>query len=178
MGHHYFFALALPKQIKKQLHQMFLDRNLPFARAVHEQDLHLTLAFLGEAEEDKLVKAKQGMTEALDSFSSFALTIDSFGTFGQKEQPRIFWAGVKHEPKLYELQQVVSAACREAGFQLESRPFRPHITLARKWRGEEAYLPLAAFSPISFAIEKVVLYKTHLDRSPKYEETDIFLVNE
>ncbi|WP_338750760.1 RNA 2',3'-cyclic phosphodiesterase [Bacillus sp. FJAT-52991] len=178
MGHHYFFALALPEKIKEQLHQAFLDRNLPFARAVHEQDLHLTLAFLGEAEGGKLKKARDGVTKALDTFSPFALTIDSFGTFGKEEQPRIFWAGVKLEPKLNQLQQAVSTACREAGFQLESRPFRPHITLARKWQGEKAYLPPVSPTAIHFFTEKVVLYKTHLDRSPKYEEHDIFLVTE
>ncbi|WP_100402070.1 RNA 2',3'-cyclic phosphodiesterase [Bacillus sp. FJAT-42315] len=178
MGHHYFFALALPESVKKQLHQVFHEHNLPFARAVHEQDLHLTLAFLGEAEEEKLEKARENMAEVLRTFSPFSLTIDSFGTFGKQEQPRIFWAGVKQEPKLHQLQQAVSSACREAGFQLESRPFRPHITLARKWRGEEAYVPQLAPSAMQFFSEEVVLYKTHLDRSPKYEEYDTFLVTE
>ncbi|WP_100331887.1 RNA 2',3'-cyclic phosphodiesterase [Bacillus xiapuensis] len=173
---HYFFALALPPESKKQLHQQFLNLHLPFARLVHEQDLHLTLAFLGGAEEDQLSRACGYVAERLEGFGTFSLAVQSFGCFGRVDSPRIFWAGVKDSPRLMSLQQSVQEACGKAGFQLEARPFRPHITLARKWRGEEPFQLPAASPMMEFAAEKVVLYRTHLDRTPKYEEAQAFAI--
>lgn len=166
---HYFFALPLPDELKQTLHQTIQEQQLPFARFVHEQDLHLTLAFLGAAEEQQLQKAVQLVSSAISTIESFPLVIESLGFFGKKDEPRIFWAGVEEEKRLDQLQSAVSNACRQAGFHLDSKPFRPHITLARKWKGETAFqLPPITIEK-NFSAQSVVLYETYLDRSPKYK---------
>lgn len=174
MSHnHYFFALPLPSELKQKLHQMIQEQQLPFARFVHEQDLHLTLAFLGAAEEHQLQKAISLVSSSVQKIEPFPLVIESLGFFGKKTDPRIFWAGVKEENRLNTLQEAVSTACREAGFTIESRPFRPHITIARKWKGETPFqLPQLELKK-NFLAESVVLYETYLDRSPKYKVKEI-----
>ncbi|MFK2824712.1 RNA 2',3'-cyclic phosphodiesterase [Bacillus sp. B190/17] len=168
-SNHYFFALPLPLELKLHLHQMVQQQQLPFARFVHEEDLHLTLAFLGAAEEEQLQTALQLVALSVQDVEAFPLVIDSFGTFGKKDEPRIFWMGVKAEERLNELQSVVSHACRKAGFTLDNKPFRPHITLARKWKGEAAFqLPHISVNQ-KFLAESVILYETYLDQSPKYK---------
>lgn len=74
------------------------------------------------------------------------------------------------------------AACGKAGFQLETRPFRPHITLARKWIGDEPFQTgmLERLwgelqpEPLQFEASEVVLYQTNLNKTPKYEAKTIF----
>jgi 2'-5' RNA ligase len=78
----------------------------------------------------------------------------------------------------------VFSACEKSGFQLETRPFRPHITLARKWKGEQPFhnemLQLwneVQPTPLSFKASEVVLYQTNLTQTPKYEAIKIYPLN-
>ncbi|WP_079510110.1 RNA 2',3'-cyclic phosphodiesterase [Mesobacillus jeotgali] len=180
---HFFYALELPGAIKETLTGKVdrLQEQLPFKTWVHPQDLHITLAFLGNAPEDKLIASSQRIEAALSKQSSFDMKIDHLGIFGRKENPRIFWAGLDESPELKEVRNNVFSACQAAGFTLEKRPFSPHITIARKWVGEQPFTAeiLESAIPfkneqISFHAERVVLYKTHLGKSPKYESIKQF----
>ncbi|RKI99580.1 RNA 2',3'-cyclic phosphodiesterase, partial [Butyricicoccus sp. 1XD8-22] len=57
-NHHYFFAVKLPDEVKTFMSEWVQKnkREYPFARWVHPEDYHITLAFLGFAEEQKLQK--------------------------------------------------------------------------------------------------------------------------
>lgn len=161
------------------LHQYSSQLHFPFQKWVHPEDYHLTFAFLGSADQVKLEKAVENVRKGLIGFSSFSLKISSYGTFGRSDSPRIFWIGVEEEPRLHQLQQIIHKACNEAGFELETRPFRPHITIARKWKGEYPY-PKGIESDIDlpFKADTVALYQTHLDRIPKYEAIETFILHE
>lgn len=175
--HHYFFAVKLPNEAKS-----FLDKwvqahkvDYPFGKWVHPEDFHITLAFLGFAEEDKKENAVNSMGEAISGIPSFSLTLNQIGTFGPPKSPRIFWAGVNESDVLKELQKRVYKQCLDIGFQVDKKPFKPHITLARKWKGEQPYekgrvIPIDTDRPFSFSVDEVVLYETHLDKTPKYKE--------
>ncbi|MGJ7920381.1 RNA 2',3'-cyclic phosphodiesterase [Neobacillus sp. LXY-4] len=174
---HFFFAVSLPTEAKQELKKCSdqLKVDFPFSRWVHEQDYHITLAFLGSAEKSKLELAKEFVDGKMAGSKPFPLIINQLGTFGRKDSPRIFWAGVKQEDRLHSIRDHVFSACEQAGFQLETRPFHPHITIARKWMGTTPF-PVVNFeesrnldSPIVFLANKIVLYQTHLDQIPKYE---------
>lgn len=171
---HYFLAVSLPKEAKLMLHEHSerLKRELSFARWVHPKDYHITLAFLGNASAGQLTKTKELVENGIHGTQAFPLTISHLGIFGRKDSPRIFWAGVNKEARLHTLRNLVFAACTEAGFQLETRPFSPHITLARKWSGTAPFSSAILIKNgdlISFKPEEVVLYKTNLGKTPKYE---------
>ncbi|MBS8265269.1 RNA 2',3'-cyclic phosphodiesterase [Mesobacillus boroniphilus] len=179
---HYFYALELPGEIKDILkgtiHSM--QEKMPFKTWVHPQDLHITLAFLGNAPEAKIHAANERIEAALNKRTTFKMEIDHLGIFGRKDSPRIFWAGLEKSAELKEVRNDVFSACMASGFTLETRPFSPHITIARKWDGEEAFKAdlLKAVNPfkkeLTFHAERVVLYKTHLGKSPKYESITLF----
>jgi 2'-5' RNA ligase len=177
---HYFFAVKIPEATKMILknHLEALKKAIPFSRWVHEQDLHITLAFLGNAPADKLDKAIQNVSHSINDVASFPLQIHNLGIFGAQAAPRIFWADTVESKELMVVRKNVFDACKAAGFQLETRPFRPHITLARKWAGEEPFsnetLHNLQLEPLEFTVNEVVLYQTHLDRTPKYEEKQLF----
>jgi RNA 2',3'-cyclic 3'-phosphodiesterase len=180
---HYFFAAKIPNETKQLMkrHTDKLKENLPFKRWVHYMDLHITLAFLGSAPSEKLSIAVDNVHKALQELKGFQLKINGLGTFGKIESPRIFWVDTKDSVELKEVRKKVFTACLEAGFQLETRPFKPHITLARKWTGDENFQIkfLNAWNelqsePLEFTVNEVVLYQTHLDKTPKYEEKTIY----
>ncbi|EIJ79311.1 2'-5' RNA ligase [Bacillus methanolicus PB1] len=180
---HYFLAVRLSKESKKLLHEKAeqLKSELKFARWVHHEDYHLTLVFLGNASVSQLNKTKELVQKYIDGTRAFSLIIQHFGTFGRKDSPRILWAGVNKEERLHKLRNLVFTACEKAGFQLDTRPFSPHITLARKWTGSSPFSP--AFlsinnsieeKPITFVAKDVVLYRTHFEKTPKYEPVATF----
>jgi RNA 2',3'-cyclic 3'-phosphodiesterase len=175
---HYFFAVQIPEETKLILkrHIDTLKGTLPFKRWVHHEDLHITLAFLGNAPVEKLSIAKENVQKGLHDSRFFDLKINQLGIFGNNQSPRIFWADTLNSTELDDVRNKVFHACNEAGFQLETRPFRPHITLARNWVGEKAFdKPMLDIwnelqpEPLAFKASEVVLYQTHLQKTPKYE---------
>lgn len=180
---HFFFAVKIPDEtksiLKKQSEQ--LKEIFPFNRWVHHQDLHITLAFLGNAPSEKLSIALDNVQNSLLDSKGFLLEINKLGIFGRQESPRIFWIDTKENNELQVVRKKVFTACIEAGFQLETRPFKPHITLARKWAGDQPFQKnlLEVWNelqpePLLFRANEVVLYQTHLDQTPKYEAKKIF----
>ncbi|MDP4085909.1 MAG: RNA 2',3'-cyclic phosphodiesterase [Bacillota bacterium] len=175
---HYFFAVSIPEEIKLQMKAHFekLKDLFPFNRWVHYKDIHVTLAFLGFAPKDNLEKAIKNVKDVLRSTKTFQLQINKLGIFGKPDSPRIFFADTIESQELKKIRNKVFTACEDAGFQLETRAFRPHITLARKW---ESLHPFQMDSlviweklqpdPLEFDVKNVVLYKTNLHQTPKYE---------
>jgi RNA 2',3'-cyclic 3'-phosphodiesterase len=184
---HYFLAVRLPDSIKAKLaeEREQLQKNFHFQRWVHEQDYHITLAFLGFAEDNQLIAIEKLVPEFIKEEKASTLSISHLGTFGMKTSPRIFWVGMNESHELQNLRNKVYTACEQAGFQLEKRPFHPHITLARKWNGEEEFnldllksqTPFLEES-LSFQATDVVLYKTNLLQTPKYENLITFSLHE
>ncbi|WP_242217666.1 RNA 2',3'-cyclic phosphodiesterase [Bacillus cereus group sp. BfR-BA-01380] len=172
MAKHYFIAVKLPNEIKNILAEWkeMIEETTPFRSWVHKEDYHITLSFLGSAEERQLEKLKLDLPQ-LAKMSRFSLTLQGCHTFGVQEQPRVFWVGVEEERALFDLQKEVYTICEQNGFQLETRPYHPHITVARKWKGEEAFdkNQLPSLPPRIFEVETVTVYETHVERVPKYE---------
>ncbi|NRD76162.1 RNA 2',3'-cyclic phosphodiesterase [Bacillus sp. BRMEA1] len=180
---HYFFAVKLPEDIKQIMksHMGTMKESIPFSRWVHYLDLHITLAFLGAATKEKLSNADNYVKQALEDVKAFTLNIDHLGFFGKEDSPRVFWAATMESLELNDIRNKVFSACEQAGFQLESRPFRPHITLARKWGRETPFhggllqvWEEIQSQPLSFQASEVVLYQTRVHQSPKYETLKIY----
>ncbi|HAQ07132.1 MAG TPA: RNA 2',3'-cyclic phosphodiesterase [Bacillus bacterium] len=180
---HFFYALELPGEVKEKIKDTYrtLQESFSFKTWVHPQDLHITLAFLGNAAPEKIKFSNALIERSIRNSASFTMEIDHLGLFGQKDAPRIFWAGLCRSASLSNVRDNVFSACLTAGFKLETRTFSPHITLARKWTGESPFLykMIEESNPFKdeklvFNAERVVLYKTHLGKSPKYEPITIF----
>ncbi|MFN7250562.1 MAG: RNA 2',3'-cyclic phosphodiesterase [Anaerobacillus sp.] len=178
---HYFIAIPIDKVVKQKLSEWNTKELPPFQRFVHEDDLHITLAFLGGLELPVLDALKDKLLKITRNLDPFSLTIDTLGHFGQKQSPRIFWASVKQENKLFQLQNEVYQTCIDVGIELEKRAYSPHITLARKYIGEGTYVEehlQESFQKYlkneSWTVSSFVIYQTHLKRIPKYEVVATF----
>jgi 2'-5' RNA ligase len=91
----------------------------------HPENLHLTLVFLGECDQNQLAAAKTAM-DTVD-FVPFDVTIEQIGNF----RGDLWWAGCKATQQLLSVQWTLSDNIRQKGFALEKRRYTPHITLGR-----------------------------------------------
>ncbi|KAB2443079.1 RNA 2',3'-cyclic phosphodiesterase [Bacillus luti] len=172
MDRHYFVAITLPNHIKEVLsnYKEEMKEELPFRSWVHKEDYHITLSFLGSATEEQLEGVKNGL-HTLTEMKELSFTLQGFSTFGMEDRPRIFWAKVSENHDLFQLQKRVHAICEENGFSLETRPYHPHITVARKWVGEEPFHleHIKGVPEISFQADTITLYESHVKETPKYK---------
>ncbi|WP_270179636.1 RNA 2',3'-cyclic phosphodiesterase [Alkalihalobacillus sp. CinArs1] len=137
MSTHYFIAITL-EDMKSELKsvQKNLDTSL-FKHVVEPDDFHITLQFLGEAKEEQLSDLGEQLKEITENVSSFEITLNKIGTFGKLSQPRVLYVDVEKTKSLEHLHQMVAEACKDSGFRVDRREYRPHITLAKKWRYPE-----------------------------------------
>jgi len=180
---HYFWAVQLPDGIKHNIQDEMLNLKqvFQFQRWVHMSDFHITLAFLGSMDLQRQHTVIDLVSNAIKDERAFKLQIQGINTFGNQKSPRIFWSAVNHDRRLFQLQSIIHEKCQEAGFTLETRPYHPHITLARKWNSNEEfnmellekYNPFHE-KPLSFIVNNIVLYKTNLEKTPKYEPIETF----
>ncbi len=121
-----FVAIDLPDPVRTALEAV--QEALPVGRAVDPDQLHLTLAFLGEQPIDRLEAAH----EALEGVAGapFDLRLRGLGVFDGR-RPTVVWAGVAEDGPLRALRSRVLSALHGAGLPLERRRFRPHVTIAR-----------------------------------------------
>ncbi|MEY8349022.1 RNA 2',3'-cyclic phosphodiesterase [Bacillus cereus] len=169
---HYFLAVTLPNHVKEILanYKDVMKDKLPFRSWVHKEDYHITLAFLGSATQEQLQGIEKGL-QLLANIPELELALQNFSTFGLVESPRIFWAGLQENQALFDLQKQVHAICERNGFSLETRPYHPHITVARKWVGEEKFnlKDLKQLETVLFQADTITLYESHVHQTPKYK---------
>jgi 2'-5' RNA ligase len=172
----FFIAVKIPDSTKAWLYEKLKSEKplLSFRNRVHPADYHITLAFLGKIGPQSLVPLDAGLRGILAGEQSFCLTVNRLGTFGKKDEPRVFWAGVEPSEPLRRVREKVYNYCEKSGFRLDPKPFRPHITLARKW-GNPAPFQADDLIPVmermdraTFLVEEIALYETRPDQSPKY----------
>jgi RNA 2',3'-cyclic 3'-phosphodiesterase len=144
----------------------------PTASWVDEGRLHLTLKFLGAQSVDVVQPLQEAMSEVASTHRTFRMRVGEIGAFPNFRRARVVWMGVDRDPRLELLHHDVEVACDRLGFELEGRPFRPHLTLARvKERTdiEELRRLSRAGKKVDFEAESVVrsidLMKSNLDRA-------------
>jgi len=121
-----FVALPLPEEAIHALEH--LQEALDLGRPVAAENLHVTLAFLG----DQDLPTATAVDAELSEITAPALTLDLSGLdVVSSRQPRLVHAAVSPDPALKALREKVRVAARRAGVDLPRERFRPHVTLAR-----------------------------------------------
>jgi len=98
---------------------------------VEPADLHLTLKFLGAQPTDAVASLRAALAPALARIAPMALDIGGLGAFPNLRAPRVVWMAVTAEARFELLHHDIELIGAAQGYELEGRPFRPHITLAR-----------------------------------------------
>ena len=169
--HRLFMAIRPPEPIRDLLLDA-MDDSADF-RWQSEEQLHLTLRFIGEVERP----VADDIADALAAIRSpaFELRISGTGRFEQRNSGAL-WAGVEPKAPVAALAAKVERACQQAGLEAERRAFHPHITLAR-WKGRRtrevaAYLDRTrGLASDPFEVDKFVMFESRLSKhGAHYEE--------
>ena len=158
-----FVAIDLPETAKDALES--LQCGLPGARWVPRDQLHLTLAFIGDVDGGMAADARAALRSVDDP--GFPISLRGLGHFPPRGEPHVAWAGLRPSEPLARLQRSVERILDRAGCEIERRKFHPHVTLARlkdtpprrmaEWLGAHGHFETGALPVI-----EVVLYSSLL----------------
>ncbi|MGB4610879.1 MAG: RNA 2',3'-cyclic phosphodiesterase [Saccharofermentanales bacterium] len=153
-----FIAINFNTEIRSRLVKLCeeLRNDSTKGRFSLPENLHLTLAFLGECDEKQAAAAKTAM-DAVE-FQPFAINIGCTGRF-RRRGGDIWWAGVSDSKELTTLYDNLTNKLTEFGFQIEKRKFSPHITLGREI--------ITKASPRTFEKFGQTIYKIELMKSER-----------
>jgi RNA 2',3'-cyclic 3'-phosphodiesterase len=93
--------------------------------------IHLTLAFLGDTSEETIKHVSTMLSEISGGISTFSFKISGMGVFRTLGNPRVIWAGIERSDELENLFRVIKSGLDRIGFAKEERSFKPHLTLGR-----------------------------------------------
>ncbi|WP_181919492.1 RNA 2',3'-cyclic phosphodiesterase [Alkalilimnicola ehrlichii] len=148
-----FFALWPDERAQERA---ALEAQSVGGRRVQPQNLHVTLLFLGGVDAERVTEIEAQMA---------AVETDSFDIcLSRREVTRrgIAWLAVREIPApLRELYRQVVAGCEALGIELEQRPFRPHLTLARRARPHRPVM----IEPIEWRVRRFSLVRSQSDPS-------------
>ena len=160
--HRLFVAIRPPAPVRDRL--IDLMEGVPGARWQDEEQLHLTLRFIGEVDAHIAGDALAALRSV--SHRPFALALDGVGSFGKKGRPHSLWAGVAPHDEVAHLHRKVDQALVRAGLEPERRAYHPHITLARINRAAgplDGFLSRhAGLSGPAFDATHFGLYESHM----------------
>lgn len=128
-----FIAIELPTEVRHRLAAacapfQSLAENATWTRS---DQLHLTLAFIGDAAPTFLPHLENTLDSACAAVPAFACRATGFGFFGSRRNPTVLWAGVEPADRLEEIHEHLWHALEPLGYEKPSSRFHAHLTLAR-----------------------------------------------
>lgn len=160
--HRLFVGLRPPPAIRARL--LGTMGGVPGARWQSDEQLHLTLRFIGEVDR----RTAEDAAHALATVHAAPLTlrIEGVGQFDKRGRTNALWAGARPHEGVAALHKKVDQALARAGLEPERRAYLPHITLARmsggagptnRWLADQAGLTSEPFTLGHF-----MLFESHL----------------
>lgn len=149
-----FVSINFTPEITEKIHKcaLAIGEQARSANVSRKENIHLTLAFIGETTD--IAKAKKFLDAV--SFSPFEITLSECGKFGRPGED-IHWIGCKKSAELCDLAYSVRDNLIKSGFDIDTKPFKPHITLARQVVSDA---PVVIDVPkLSYKVEKISLMK-------------------
>lgn len=174
-----FVAIGINQQIKDNVCEVIKEMKQSAVQGgfSRRENLHLTLAFLGETQQ--FIEAKQAIHRI--NHKSFSLQMNGLGTFLGRDGD-LYWAGFEKSAPLIALQKELIKQLADAGFAVEKRAYLPHLTLGRRIRFEQN-TDMQRFqkllNPLTMNVDKISLMRsqriqnrliyTELDAQKLYE---------
>lgn len=139
--------------------------------------IHLTLKFLGDMDEQMIDRLRAALEEVIGSQIAVNVPLERLGVFPHSHSPRVLWVGPSEQwereaeaKRVAEIHVAIEQACEGLNFLRATRPFSPHLTVARiKMRERHVGVALAKsgvldrpLSLSSLAIASVVLMQSEL----------------
>jgi len=128
-----FLAVKLSENIINDIKnlQEELKKYTIKGRWTNKDNLHITLKFFGEINEEQVSKIRETINDISANFKSFYIRLNKIGCFEGKDNIRVLWVDVKNDNNLILLHDAIETELSKAGFKKDDRKFKTHITVAR-----------------------------------------------
>jgi 2'-5' RNA ligase len=173
-----FIAVEIPRHIRKKINNFIEEeknKGLPI-KWVKFENLHITLKFLGEIDENKKEQITPVIKELCKKYVRFNMNLQGLGCFPDPRNPRVLWIGVAQGNEILcdiarELEEKVS----QFGFKKEKR-FHAHLTIGRIKKFCKVDDILAKnLDTEPFSVDSIVLFESKLKpEGPIYQELEKF----
>ncbi len=144
---------------------------------VDERKIHLTLKFLGETSNSEAEEVKKILTDVAPRSLPVNFQPTGLGYFKSRGMPRVLFLNIHHDVSLQLMAAELDEKLYTIGFEKETRPFNPHLTLARiKFlkNKKHFYQVIEKYQDISFqlvAVKQIIFYQSYLNpEGPVYKE--------
>jgi len=172
-----FVAIALPAAAAGELDSAVAPLRLawPELRWTGRDAWHLTLAFLGEVDEELIGKLGERLQRAAAHHARLSLSLGGAGAFPTAARARVLWTGIRGDRRgLAALAASVAAGARRAGAPpaQEGRRYEPHLTLARCRAPADVQTlvaTLGGFAGTPWTAGEIYLIRSRLQDQPRYE---------
>lgn len=135
MLHRIFIAINLSEEIKKELKTVLVSLKKSFRRAplkwVKDNQLHMTLHFLGNLTDEQVEEMAKMLEVVISKYSKIQLRLGAIGFFPNIQRPRVAFVEALDSGEIEKMQVEIGKELQKLGFRIDSRPWHPHITLAR-----------------------------------------------
>jgi len=129
------------------------------ARFEPPEKFHITVAFLGWTDTERVESIQEALAAAANAVRPFTLTLDTLGAFPHERRPRVVWIGARDQGAPYRaLAYAAQAAFETLGFSF-GKDAVAHVTLARV-KGGRAHLPVLDIKPMHLHVTKITLFES------------------
>ncbi len=122
-----FIAIDMPDELRGKICEV--RRNLPGVRWTPREQIHLTLRFIGDSDDEHFQRMKAALSGV--KYRPFKLSMAGSGFFPNERRPSVFWIGCAENPALSQLKKDIDDILEMDGLIPEARRFSPHFTIAR-----------------------------------------------
>ncbi len=170
-----FAALPVPEDVKGEIARIarLIKERYENVKLVENSNIHLTIHFFGEINNEELERLYSIMDDERLVVERLRASLGKIGFFPSRGNPRVIFIDIDEgKERVYKFHGAFEILIKEAGFEIDSRPFQTHITIARnrfaridteRLRGEDSY------KGMSFVFDRFVLYQSVLHRKgPEY----------
>ena len=128
-----FIALKIDPEetLLKMIASLQSDLSTDKIKWTRNDNIHITLAFLGDTDEKNIQIIKEMLPGKVEGFGKFELIIKGAGVFKNPDDPRVIWTGIEPSEKLMQLNDIITNGLKNACHYVSSQPFNPHLTLGR-----------------------------------------------
>ncbi|WP_160686558.1 RNA 2',3'-cyclic phosphodiesterase [Clostridium sp. C2-6-12] len=143
-----------------------------------KKNFHLTIRFIGEADDMQISQLKEVMNKVISETSPFKLFVNDLGIFKRKKT-NILWIGIEKSHVLSELHKEISNQLKESKIPFYDKLFMPHITLGRRillHEDSQDINNLIQFERISIPVKSISLMASR-EENGKLNGVPIYKVN-